>query len=81
MPIVLHLDHGEDLEYVERAIELGFTSVMIDASRESFEDNVVLTKQVVELAHAKGIVVEAELGHVGSNDLSESSKLTNSINT
>ncbi|HFH9837901.1 TPA: ketose-bisphosphate aldolase [Streptococcus suis] len=81
VPIVLHLDHGEDLEYVERAIELGFTSVMIDASRKSFEDNVALTKQVVELAHAKGIVVEAELGHVGSNDLSESSKLTNSVYT
>lgn len=81
VPVVLHLDHGEDIDYIRRAIELGFTSVMIDASQKSFEENVALTKEVVALAHAKGVVVEAELGHVGANDASEAATVTNSIYT
>jgi fructose-bisphosphate aldolase class II/tagatose 1,6-diphosphate aldolase GatY/KbaY len=68
VPIVLHLDHGEDIDFIKRAIELGFSSVMIDASMECFEENVRKTKEVVELAHAKGITVEAEIGHVGQGE-------------
>lgn len=68
VPIVLHLDHGEDIEFIKRAIELGFTSVMIDASMKSFEENVRITKEVVELAHPKGVTVEAEIGHVGQGE-------------
>lgn len=65
VPIVLHLDHGQDVDFVRRAIELGFTSVMIDASMENFEENVRMTKEVVALAHPHNITVEAEIGHVG----------------
>lgn len=80
-PVVLHLDHGEDIDFIERAIRLGFRSVMIDASGESFEENVRLTKAVVDLAHASGVQVEAELGHVGANELVERSGSTGSIYT
>ncbi len=69
VPIVLHLDHGEDIEYIKRAMDLGFTSVMIDASMDSFEENVRKTKEVVALAHPKGITVEAEIGHVGQGEI------------
>lgn len=62
IPIVLHLDHGPDFETCKSCIDGGFTSVMIDASSKPFEENVALTKQVVEYAHAHGAVVEAELG-------------------
>ena len=68
VPIVLHLDHGVDEEYIRRAISLGFTSVMIDASGESFAENVRITKSVVEFAHQHGVTVEAEIGHVGQGD-------------
>ena len=61
IPCVIHLDHS-GLKDIERAIRDGFTSVMIDASHESFEDNVAITKKVVELAHPLGVSVEAELG-------------------
>ncbi|MBQ7479731.1 MAG: class II fructose-bisphosphate aldolase [Selenomonadaceae bacterium] len=64
-PIALHLDHGEDFDYIRRAIDLGFNSVMIDASMHEFKENVRLTKEVVDYAHAKGVDVEAEIGHVG----------------
>ena len=67
VPIVLHLDHGESYETCKKAIDLGFTSVMIDASMKSFEENVETTRKVVEYAHARGVVVEAEIGHVASN--------------
>lgn len=67
VPIVLHLDHGESIETCKKAIDLGFTSVMIDASMKSFEENVATTKEVVEYAHARGVTVEAEIGHVASN--------------
>ncbi len=62
LPICLHLDHGADFEICKSCIDGGFTSVMIDASSKSFEDNIALTRQVVEYAHDHGVVVEAELG-------------------
>jgi fructose-bisphosphate aldolase, class II len=62
IPIVLHLDHGDDFEICKDCIDYGFTSVMIDGSKHDFEENIRLTKQVVDYAHARGVVVEAELG-------------------
>lgn len=62
MPIALHLDHGDSFELCKSCIDGGFTSVMIDLSSKSFEENVEGTKKVVEYAHAHGVVVEAELG-------------------
>ena len=62
IPIALHLDHGPDYETCKMCIDNGFTSVMIDGSKFDFEENVRLTKQVVDYAHSKGVVVEAELG-------------------
>ena len=62
IPIVLHLDHGPDFETCKACIDGGFTSVMIDGSSHSFEDNIKLTRQVVEYAHDHGVVVEGELG-------------------
>ena len=62
IPIALHLDHGDSFEVCMSCTDGGFTSVMIDASSKSFEENIALTKQVVEYAHAHGVVVEAELG-------------------
>lgn len=64
LPIVLHLDHGEDFEICKACIDDGFTSVMIDGSKYLFEENVRLTKQVVDYAHERGVVVEAELGRL-----------------
>ncbi len=62
LPICLHLDHGDDFEVCKSCIDGGFTSVMIDGSKHSFEENIAVTKRVVEYAHARGVVVEAELG-------------------
>ena len=62
IPIALHLDHGDSFELCKSCIDGGFTSVMIDASSKPFEENIALTKQVVEYAHDHGVVVEAELG-------------------
>ena len=62
IPIALHLDHGPDFETCKECVDAGFTSVMIDGSKYTFEENVELTKKVVEYAHSKGVVVEAELG-------------------
>lgn len=62
VPIVLHLDHGEDFEICKACIDDGFSSVMIDGSKYSFEENIALTKQVVDYGHSKGVSVEAELG-------------------
>lgn len=62
IPIALHLDHGEDFEICKACVDGGFSSVMIDGSKYSFEENIALTKQVVDYAHSKGISVEAELG-------------------
>ena len=62
IPIALHLDHGADFEICKSCIDGGFTSVMIDGSSRAFEDNIAETRKVVEYAHARGVVVEAELG-------------------
>ena len=62
LDIALHLDHGEDFEICKKCVDDGFTSVMIDGSKHSYEDNIRITKEVVEYAHAHGVVVEAELG-------------------
>ena len=62
LPIALHLDHGDSFETCKECVDDGFTSVMIDASSKSLEENIELTKKVVEYAHAHGVVVEAELG-------------------
>ena len=62
LPICLHLDHGADFDICKACVDGGFTSVMIDGSQHSFEDNIALTKKVVEYAHAHGVVVEGELG-------------------
>jgi len=62
LPIVLHLDHGDSFEICKSCIDDGFTSVMIDCSSKPFEENIAITKQVVDYAHAHGVVVEAELG-------------------
>lgn len=64
VPIALHLDHGADFETCKSCIDGGFTSVMIDGSHHSFEDNIALTKKVVDYAHARGVVVEGELGQL-----------------
>jgi fructose-bisphosphate aldolase class II len=62
LPIALHLDHGEDFEVCKSCIDGGFSSVMIDGSKHSFEENIAVTKKVIEYAHERGVVVEAELG-------------------
>lgn len=64
LPICLHLDHGDTFELCKSCVDGGFTSVMIDGSKHSYEENVVLTKQVVEYAHDHGVVVEGELGRL-----------------
>ena len=64
LPICLHLDHGEDFEICKACVDGGFSSVMIDGSKYPFEENIAITKKVVEYAHAHGVVVEAELGRL-----------------
>lgn len=81
VPIVLHLDHGMDEDLIKEAIDLGFTSVMIDASMESFEENVRRTKAIVAYAHERGVVVEAEIGHVGSGENYENHEECDSVYT
>jgi fructose-bisphosphate aldolase class II len=71
IPIVLHLDHADSLEPVKKAVDCGFSSVMIDGSRLSFEENVEITAAAVEIAHPHGVSVEGELGHVGGMDLQD----------
>lgn len=68
VPIAIHLDHGSSFEACAKAIHAGFTSVMIDASHDPFEENVATTSKVVELAHLHGVSVEAELGIVGGEE-------------
>lgn len=68
VPVCMHLDHGSSFKLAARAIKEGYTSVMIDGSHESFEDNIALTKKVVEVASASDIPVEAELGKVGGKE-------------
>jgi len=65
IPIAINLDHGDNLETCKQFVDAGFTSVMIDASKQPFEENIRITKQVVEYAHPRDVVVEAELGQLG----------------
>lgn len=81
IPIALHLDHGADFEICKACIDGGFTSVMIDGSHYPFEENIALTKKVVDYAHSKGVVVEGELGQLAGieddvNVSSEDAKYT-----
>jgi fructose-bisphosphate aldolase class II len=71
VPVGVHLDHAETPELVYEAIDLGFTSVMFDAARLDYDDNVRLTREVTEACHANGVWVEAELGEVGGKDRAE----------
>lgn len=68
VPVTLHLDHTYDFQVIRQAVEAGFESVMIDASAKPFEENVAITRRVVEYAHERGVNVEAELGKIGAND-------------
>ena len=68
IPVALHLDHGKSVELCKRCVDLGFTSVMIDASLYDFDTNVKLTKEVVDYAHSRGVVVESELGVVSGKE-------------
>ena len=72
IPVGLHLDHTQDMNVIREAILNGFSSVMIDASAEPLVENIQITRKVVEYAHARGVSVEAELGHIGSGDSIES---------
>jgi fructose-bisphosphate aldolase, class II len=67
VPVCMHLDHGESKAYVYKAIDLGFTSVMFDASSQSLEENIVQTKEIVSYAHMRNVSVEAELGSIPNN--------------
>ena len=75
--VCLHLDHGSSLENCINAIDAGFSSVMIDASKLPLEENIKITKQVVDYAHERNITVEAEVGHIEENISSEDSRETN----
>lgn len=77
VPVALHLDHGSSFDSCKNAIDAGFTSVMIDASRHPFEENVEITRSVVAYAHTKGVSVEAEIGHIGGTE----DTVTNSSST
>ena len=73
-PVALHLDHGGSYDLAARCIDHDYTSVMIDGSKMSFDDNCALTRRVVDLAHSNGVSVEGELGHVGQNTDSPNTK-------
>ena len=77
IPVALHLDHGSSFEICKEAIESGFTSVMIDASKKELDENIRITKEVVEYAHQKGVSVEAEVGHIGGTEDNITSEETN----
>ncbi len=68
VPVVMHLDHGNSFELAMKAYRAGYTSIMIDGSHESFEDNIAVTKAVVDACHPGGVPVEAELGKVGGKE-------------
>lgn len=76
VPVCVHLDHCEDLNYLKRAIDMGFTSVMIDASSLPYDENVKMTKEAVCLAHPKNISVEAEIGVLGGREAGNQKPLT-----
>ncbi|MCI8446023.1 MAG: class II fructose-1,6-bisphosphate aldolase [Bacilli bacterium] len=68
VPVALHLDHGSSIESCKKAIDVGFTSVMIDGSKYPIEENLKMTKEVVDYAHSKGVTVEAEVGAIGGEE-------------
>jgi fructose-bisphosphate aldolase, class II len=68
VPVALHLDHCTNFDLIVQAIKCGFSSVLIDASKLSFEENLKITKEVVKVAHAAGVSVESELGRVGGKE-------------
>lgn len=74
IPVVIHLDHGSSIESCKKAIDSGFTSVMIDASKYDLEQNIKITKEVVEYAHKNNVTVEAEIGHIESSHNSNSNE-------
>lgn len=76
VPVCVHLDHCEDLDYLKRAIDIGFTSVMLDASGLPYDENVKMTKEAVRLAHPKNISVEAEIGVLGGREAGNQKPLT-----
>ncbi len=75
IPVAIHLDHGSSVESCKKAVDAGFTSVMIDASKYSLEENIDMTKQVVEYARIKNITIEAEIGHIGGSEDNMSSEI------
>lgn len=81
VPVVLHLDHGMDKVLIFKAVDAGFKSVMIDASSQRLEENIRRTREIVEYAHLRGAVVEAEIGHVGEGDQYDDQKNSNNIYT
>lgn len=76
IPVCVHLDHGEDVTYVRRAFDMGFTSLMFDGSNLRYEDNVKFTKEVVSFAHANNVSVEGEIGILGGREAGDR-KLSN----
>lgn len=76
VPVCVHLDHCEHLDYLKRAIDIGFTSVMIDASALDYDENVRITKETVKLAHPRNVSVEAEIGVLGGRESGDSRPLT-----
>lgn len=77
IPVCLHVDHGSSKEACIKAIDAGFTSVMIDASRYPLAENIKMTKEVLDYAHARGVSVEAEVGHIGGTEDNITSSATN----
>ena len=77
IPVCLHVDHGQSFETCKKAIDAGFTSVMIDASWKELSENIKITREVVEYAHSKGVSVEAEVGHIGGTEDNITSSVTN----
>lgn len=68
IPVALHLDHAEELDLIFSCVDAGFTSVMIDASKKSYEENIAITREVVQYAHEQSVSVEAELGKIGGRE-------------
>lgn len=81
VPVVLHLDHGTDSQVIKEAVDLGFTSVMIDASQAPFQENIAKTAEIIRYARPRGVVVEAEIGHVGAGENYENHDHSDSIYT
>ncbi len=77
IPVCLHVDHGQSFETCKKAIDAGFTSVMIDASRHEISENIRITKEVVDYAHDRNVTVEAEVGHIGGTEDNITSEETN----